>query len=59
MRADRLQAEDLDTGAGLLVEEEAGLDDAGVVADQQVTLVEVLGDVLERRVGDVPVPIEQ
>ena len=59
VRADRLQAEDLDTGAGLLVEEEAGLDDAGVVADQQVTLVEVLGDVLERRVGDVPVPIEQ
>lgn len=55
----RLQTEDLDAGAGLLVEEEARLDDAGVVADQQIPLVEVLGDVLERRVGDVPVSIEQ
>ena len=41
------EAEDLDGGAGLLLEEEAGMDDAGVVEGQQGVLRQEVGEVVE------------
>ena len=54
-----LEAEDLDHGAGVLAEQQAGPNDPGVVEDKQCTVRQAVGQVAEERLADLPTAIDE
>ena len=59
VRIMRFEAEDFDEGASLLMEMQTGLDDLRIVVYHERMLGQIVGDIIEIIIADLPLPVDE